>query len=78
LFKNRSKYYRCYRTKFTVVIVNSIEMVKKQKINLYPKNRKFYLSFDLDMGYFIAGNFQKASGKSENIPHLKPTLSYKF
>jgi len=30
------------------------------------------------MGYFIAGNFQKANGKSENIFHLKPTLSYNF
>ena len=37
-----------------------------------------HLSFDLDMSYFIAGKFQEASGESENIIHIAPTLSYKF
>lgn len=42
----------------------------------YEINRN--LSFDIDMSYFIAGNFQKLTGESENIFHLAPTLSYKF
>ncbi|CAM1369134.1 alginate export family protein [Tenacibaculum xiamenense] len=42
----------------------------------YEINR--HLSFDLDMSYFIAGDFQKSSGESANIFHLAPTFSYKF
>ncbi|GAA4278687.1 alginate export family protein [Aquimarina mytili] len=42
----------------------------------YEINR--HLSFDLDMSYFIAGDFQKATGNAENIFHFAPTLSYKF
>ncbi len=37
-----------------------------------------HLSFDLDMSYFIAGAFLEATGESENILHIAPTLSYKF
>ncbi|MDY8134339.1 alginate export family protein [Aquimarina sp. 2201CG5-10] len=37
-----------------------------------------HLSFDWDLSYFIAGDFQKATGESENILHFAPTLSYKF
>ncbi len=37
-----------------------------------------HLSFDLDLSYFIAGDFLKNSGQAENIFHLAPTLSYKF
>jgi hypothetical protein len=42
----------------------------------YEINR--HVSFDLDMSYFVKGNFQKASGESANIFHIAPTLSYKF
>ena len=42
----------------------------------YEFNR--HLSLDLDMSYFIAGEFQEASGEAENIFHFAPTLSYKF
>ncbi|WP_350290674.1 alginate export family protein [uncultured Croceitalea sp.] len=42
----------------------------------YEFNR--HLSLDLDISYFIAGEFQEASGEAENIFHLAPTLSYKF
>lgn len=42
----------------------------------YEINR--HLSSDLDMSYFIAGDFQKASGESDNIFHIATTISYKF
>jgi len=42
----------------------------------YEFNR--HLSFDLDMSYFIAGDFQEVTGEAENIFHFAPTLSYKF
>jgi len=42
----------------------------------YEINR--HLSFDLDMSYFIVGDFQEATGEAENIFHFVPTLSYKF
>jgi len=42
----------------------------------YEFNR--HLSLDLDMSYFIAGEFQEASGEAENIFHFAPTLNYKF
>jgi hypothetical protein len=35
-------------------------------------------SVDFEMSYFIAGDFLKASGNSENIFHIAPTVSYKF
>lgn len=37
-----------------------------------------HLSFDLDLSYFIAGEFLETTGDAENIFHLAPTLSYKF
>lgn len=42
----------------------------------YEINR--HLSFDLDLSYFIPGNFQKVTGAAENVFHFAPTLSYKF
>ncbi len=42
----------------------------------YEFNR--HLSLELDISYFIAGDFLKESGESENIFHFAPTLSYKF
>ena len=42
----------------------------------YEFNR--HLSLDLDISYFIAGDFQEASGETENIFHFAPTVSYKF
>jgi len=42
----------------------------------YELNRHW--SLDLDNSYFFAGSFIKASGKSENILHIAPTVSYKF
>jgi len=42
----------------------------------YEINR--HLSFDLDMSYFIVGDFQEATGEAENIFHFAPTLGYKF
>jgi len=45
-------------------------MVKKQQINIYHQG-KFYLFVDLDIRYFIAEDFQKASGKSEMFSMLQ-------
>ncbi len=42
----------------------------------YELNR--HLSFDMDISYFIAGDFQKLSGSGDNIFHIAPTMSYKF
>lgn len=42
----------------------------------YEFNR--HLSLDLDISYFVADEFQEASGEAENIFHFAPTLSYKF
>ncbi|MDT0558856.1 alginate export family protein [Ichthyenterobacterium sp. W332] len=42
----------------------------------YEFNR--HLSLDLDMSYFIAGDFQKTSGSGDDIFHFAPTISYKF
>ena len=42
----------------------------------YEINRN--LSFDLDISYFIAGDFLNESGDSENILHLAPTLNFIF
>ena len=36
------------------------------------------LSFDLDVSYFVAGDFLKESGEAENILHIAPTLNYRF
>jgi len=55
-----------------------MKRLKNQKINLYPEWEVLSFFRYLDMSYFIAGNFQKASGKSENIFHLAPILNYKF
>ena len=54
-------------SKFTVVIVNSMEMVKKTANKVISIRGTFYPSFDLDMRYFIKVDFQKTSGKAENI-----------
>jgi hypothetical protein len=35
-------------------------------------------SVDFQVTYFMAGDFLKASGNSENIFHIAPTVSYKF
>jgi len=37
-----------------------------------------HLSFDLDVSYFIAGDFLEETGEAENILHIAPTLSFKF
>ncbi len=37
-----------------------------------------HMSFDLDVSYFIAGDFLEATGESENILHIAPTFSFKF
>ena len=37
-----------------------------------------HLSFNLDTSYYFAEAFQEATGESENIFHIAPTLSYKF
>lgn len=37
-----------------------------------------HLGFDLDVSYFIAGDFQEATGEAENIFHFAPTLNYRF
>lgn len=42
----------------------------------YEFNR--YISFDLRSSYFIAGQFIKATGDSENTFYIAPTLSFKF
>ncbi|MBQ4821853.1 alginate export family protein [Aquimarina sp. MMG016] len=42
----------------------------------YEVNRN--ISFDLRSSYFIAGEFIKASGDSENTFYIAPTMSFKF
>ena len=42
----------------------------------YEINRN--ISFDLRSSYFIAGQFIKASGDSENTFYIAPTMSFKF
>lgn len=42
----------------------------------YEINRN--ISFDLRSSYFIAGEFIKASGNSENTFYIAPTMSFKF
>ncbi|UII77238.1 alginate export family protein [Flagellimonas sp. HMM57] len=42
----------------------------------YEVNRN--ISFDLRSSYFIAGQFIKASGDSENTFYIAPTMSFKF
>ena len=42
----------------------------------YEFNR--HLSFDFDLSYFIAGEFQRLTGNAENILHVAPTISFKF
>jgi hypothetical protein len=42
----------------------------------YELNRN--TSFDLRTTYFIAGDFIKASGASENIFYIAPTLNFRF
>ncbi len=37
-----------------------------------------HMSFDLDVSYFIAGDFLEATGEGENILHIAPTFSFKF
>ena len=36
------------------------------------------LSFDLDISYFLAGDYLAASGEAEPILHLAPTLNFRF
>lgn len=42
----------------------------------YEINR--YISFDLDISYFIAGSFLEESGEADNILHIAPTINFKF
>jgi hypothetical protein len=42
----------------------------------YDINRN--ISFDLRSTYFISGDFIKASGASENIFYIAPTLNFRF
>jgi hypothetical protein len=42
----------------------------------YVLNRN--TSFDLRTTYFIAGDFIKASGDSENIFYIAPTFNFRF
>jgi hypothetical protein len=37
-----------------------------------------HVSFELESSYFVAGDFLRATGESENILHVAPTLSIKF
>ncbi len=37
-----------------------------------------HFSFNLDLSYFLAGEFLERTGEAENIFHIAPTLSYKF
>ncbi len=37
-----------------------------------------HMTFTLDMSYFIAGEFIKESGESEDIFHIVPTMNYRF
>ena len=37
-----------------------------------------HLSFDLDISYFIAGDFLEESGEADNILHIAPTFNYRF
>ena len=43
---------------------------------MYEFNRN--IAFDLRASYFITGDFIEASGESENIFYLAPTMSFKF
>ena len=42
----------------------------------YEFNR--HLSFELEMSYFIIGDFLKAGNDADNVFHIAPTLSYKY